>query len=269
MSAPADQALAGRHALVTGGARGIGLACASALLARGAQVTLLGRGRDSLQAAVAGLSVSEPTASNRVGFVSADIADMASVQAAFEQAARQFGPIHILVNNAGQATSQPFARTDAKLWRDMMAVNLDGTFHCMQAALPGMLAAGWGRIINVASTAGLIGYAYVSAYVAAKHGVIGLTRSVALEVARKGITVNAVCPGYTETDIVRDAVANIVAKTGMSEDQARAKLAERNPQGRLVQPSEVADAVAWLALPSASSINGQAISVDGGEVMTG
>ncbi|HEX7748883.1 MAG TPA: SDR family NAD(P)-dependent oxidoreductase [Bordetella sp.] len=264
MNAPLDQALAGRHALVTGGARGIGLACAKALLARGAQVTLLGRGRESLQAAAAGLN-----APGRVGFVSADIADMASVQTAFEQAARQLGPIHILVNNAGQASSQPFARTDAKLWRDMMAVNLDGTFHCMQAALPGMLAAGWGRIINVASTAGLIGYAYVSAYAAAKHGVIGLTRSVALEVARKGITVNAVCPGYTETDIVRDAVANIVQKTGMSEDQARARLAERNPQGRLVQPDEVADAVAWLALPGAASVNGQAISIDGGEVMTG
>lgn len=264
MNAPLDQALAGRHALVTGGARGIGLACAKALLARGAQVTLLGRGRESLQAAAAGLN-----ALGRVGFVSADIADMASVQTAFEQAARQLGPIHILVNNAGQASSQPFARTDAKLWRDMMAVNLDGTFHCMQAALPGMLAAGWGRIINVASTAGLIGYAYVSAYAAAKHGVIGLTRSVALEVARKGITVNAVCPGYTETDIVRDAVANIVQKTGMSEDQARARLAERNPQGRLVQPDEVADAVAWLALPGAASVNGQAISIDGGEVMTG
>lgn len=266
MSAPLDQALAGRHALVTGGARGIGLACARALLARGAEVTLLGRNRESLQTAVAELNAD---ASGRVGFVSADIADMTSVQAAFDQAAKQFGPIHILVNNAGQASSQPFARTDAKLWRDMMAVNLDGTFHCMQAALPGMLAAGWGRIINVASTAGLIGYAYVSAYVAAKHGVVGLTRSVALEVAKKGITVNAVCPGYTETDIVRDAVANIVQKTGMSEDQAKAKLAERNPQGRLVQPEEVADAVAWLALPSAASVNGQAISIDGGEVMTG
>jgi 3-hydroxybutyrate dehydrogenase len=264
MNAPLDQALAGRHALVTGGARGIGLACAQALLARGAKVTLLGRDRAALQAAAAELN-----APDRVGFVSADIADEASVQAAFAQAAGQFGPVHILVNNAGQASSQPFMRTDARLWRDMMAVNLDGTFHCMQAALPGMLQAGWGRIVNVASTAGLIGYAYVSAYTAAKHGVIGLTRAVALEVAKKGVTVNAVCPGYTETDIVRDAVANIVQKTGMNEDQARARLAERNPQGRLVQPGEVADAVAWLALPSAGSINGQAIAVDGGEVMAG
>ncbi|HEY0294564.1 MAG TPA: SDR family NAD(P)-dependent oxidoreductase [Bordetella sp.] len=258
------QALAGRHALVTGGARGIGLACAKALLARGARVTLLGRGIESLQAAAASLN-----APGRVGCAVADIADEASVQAAFAQAAAQFGPVHILVNNAGQASSQPFARTDARLWRDMLAVNLDGTFHCMQAALPGMLQAGWGRIINVASTAGLVGYAYVSAYVAAKHGVIGLTRSVALEVAKKGITVNAVCPGYTETDIVRGAVANIVQKTGMSEDQARANLAERNPQGKLVRPEEVADAVAWLALPSAGAVNGQSIAIDGGEVMTG
>ena len=151
----------------------------------------------------------------------------------------------------------------------MLAVNLTGTFHCIQAALPGMLAAKWGRVINVASTAGLIGYAYVSAYCAAKHGVIGLTRSLALETAQKGVTVNAVCPGYAETDIVRGAVANIVEKTGMTPDAARAKLAERNPQGRLVQPDEVAETVAWLALPASSSINGQAIAVDGGEVMTG
>lgn len=188
---------------------------------------------------------------------------------AFAQAEAAFGPVHILVNNAGHAVSQKFERTDAALWQNMLAVNLTGTFHCVQAALPGMLAAGWGRVINVASTAGLIGYAYVSAYCAAKHGVIGLTRSLALETASKGVTVNAVCPGYTETDIVRGAVANIVDKTGMTPDAARAKLAERNPQGRMVQPEEVAETVAWLALPASASINGRAIAVDGGEVMTG
>jgi NAD(P)-dependent dehydrogenase (short-subunit alcohol dehydrogenase family) len=146
-------------------------------------------------------------------------------------------------------------------------VNLNGTFHCTQLALPAMLQAGWGRIVNVASTAGLTGYAYVTAYCAAKHGVVGLTRALALEVASKGVTVNAVCPGYTETDIVHDAVANIVSKTGRSAEQARAELAARNPQQRLVQPDEVADAVVWLCLPGSSAMNGQALAVAGGEVM--
>ena len=178
--------------------------------------------------------------------------------------------MNILVNNAGQAASLPFAKTDWALWPQMLNVNLTGTFLCTQAALPSMLQAAAdgtpGRIVNVASTAGLQGYAYVSAYSAAKHGVIGLTRSLALELARKGITVNAICPGYTETDIVAEAIANIVHKTGKTPEQARAALAERNPQQRLVQPEEVAHAVLSVCLPGSSAINGQAIAVDGGEL---
>ncbi|QAA94304.1 SDR family NAD(P)-dependent oxidoreductase [Pollutimonas thiosulfatoxidans] len=256
--------LSGRHAIVTGGSRGIGLAIAHKLAGMGAQITLMGRDASSLQQAVEQLA-----AGSRAGYVTGDIADPVQVEQAMGQARQRAGTIHILVNNAGQASSQRFDRVDRAHWNQMIAVNLGGTFHCMQAALPDMLQAGWGRIVNVASTAALIGYPYVSAYCAAKHGVVGLTRAVALEVAAKGVTVNAVCPGYTETDIVHDAVANITQKTGMTPEQAKARLAERNPQGRLVQPEEVAGTVGWLCDPASASINGQAIPVDGGEVMAG
>jgi NAD(P)-dependent dehydrogenase (short-subunit alcohol dehydrogenase family) len=192
-----------------------------------------------------------------------DVSDAASVAAAFARA----GAADILVNNAGQAASAPFMRTEAALWQRMLDVNLTGAYHCIQAALPAMLDAGWGRIVNVASTAGLTGYRYVAAYCAAKHGLVGLTRALALELAAKGVTVNAVCPGFTETDIVQEAVANIVRKTGRSEAQARAELSAANPQGRLVQPDEVAHAVAMLCMPAAVAMNGQAIAVAGGEVM--
>lgn len=260
-----------RHALVTGGGRGIGLAIASALLKEGARVTLLGRQAAALEQALTAMAQNHPQESqgrqHETAYVVADVADPDAVRLACAAAAERFGRIDILVNNAGQAASAPFLKTDAAQWRQMMDVNLDGTFHCIQAVLPGMLEAGWGRVVNVASTAGLKGYGYVSAYCAAKHGVIGLTRALALEMARKGVTVNAVCPGYTETDIVRDAIANIMQKTGRSESDARAELARSNPQGRLVQPEEVAHAVAWLCLPGSEAINGQAIAVAGGEVM--
>lgn len=261
-------ALQGHHALVTGGGRGIGAAIARRLLEEGASVTLVGRDCTALDAAMQAL---EPLAVDgaALGAAAADITDADEVAGAFAQATSERGPITVLINNAGQAHSAPFAKTDLALWQRMLDVNLTGTFLCTQAALPAMLEQGWGRIVNVASTAGLIGYGYVSAYCAAKHGVIGLTRALALELAPKGITVNAVCPGYTETDIVRDAVANIVGKTGRTEEQARAELAARNPQRRLVQPDEVADAVAWLCRPSASAITGQAVPVAGGEVMAG
>jgi NAD(P)-dependent dehydrogenase (short-subunit alcohol dehydrogenase family) len=251
--------LSQRHAVVTGAGRGIGLAIAAALAGAGARVTLMGRDRARLDAAAA----SVPGAAA----VAADITDEAAVKAAFATARERFGPVDILVNNAGQAESAPFAKTDLALFERMIAANLTGTFLCTREALPDMVAKGAGRIVNVASTAGQIGYAYVSAYCAAKHGVVGLTRSLALETAKRGVTVNAVCPGYTETDIVRDAVANIMQKTGKSEAEARDALTARNPQGRMVQPAEVADAVLWLASPGAASITGQAISVSGGEVM--
>ncbi len=252
--------LAGKHALVTGGTRGIGAAVTVQLLAAGVQVTVLGRKPGMAQALM-------DAACDRLHGVCADVSDAGQVSAAFASARARFGPVALLINCAGQASSAPFLKTDARLWQQMLAVNLTGTMLCTQAALPDMLAAGWGRVVNVVSTAGLVGYAYVSAYCAAKHGVIGLTRALALEVARTGVTVNAVCPGSTETDILRDSIANVVAKTGRSEQEARASFAAGNPQGRIVQPDEVSDTVLWLCSQGASAIHGQSISVSGGEVM--
>ena len=254
--------LAGRHAFVTGGGRGIGAAVARGLLTHGARVTVSARNEDALARTVRELRLF-----GEIDYVIADIAAPESVMHAFSKARSRFGPVDILVNNAGQAQSAPFLKTDEALWQNMLAVNLTGAFHCTHAALPDMLASGWGRIVNVVSTAGLTGYKYVSAYCAAKHGVIGLTRSLALEVATKWITVNAVCPGYTETDIVRDAIAHIVAKTGRSDAAARADLTAGNPQKRLVQPEEVANAVTWLCLPGSDAMNGQSLAVAGGEIM--
>jgi len=254
--------LSGKHAVVTGGARGIGAAVTRALMDHGARVTVLGRSAEPQRRGALDFQQA-----GGVAYVKADVADPAAVAHAFESARARSGPIDILVNNAGQAASAPFLKTDSTLWRQMMTVNLDGTFHCIQVALPEMLSAGWGRIINMASTAGLTGYAYVAAYCASKHAVVGLTRALALEIATKKITVNAVCPGFTETDLLKESVANIVAKTGRTPEEARAELAARNPQKRLVQPEEVANAVAWLCLPGSEAITGQTIAVAGGEVM--
>ncbi|MBI3350237.1 MAG: SDR family oxidoreductase [Burkholderiales bacterium] len=243
--------MSGLHAVVTGGGSGIGASIAKRLLADGVRVTLMGRSLERLQVQQAALG--------DVAFQVCDVGNEGSVTDAFAAA----GDVDILVNNAGQVETAPLARTSLELWHRLLNVNLTGTFLCSRAVLPGMLARRQGRIVNVASTAALKGYAYVAAYCAAKHGVLGLTRALALEVATKGVTVNAVCPGYTETDIVASAVDNIVAKTGRTPAQARAELAKVNPQGRLIQPDEVAATVAWLV--HSAGVNGQAIAVCGGE----
>ena len=259
-----DQFLKDQHVLVTGGGSGIGAAIVLACAEAGARVSLVGRLRDPL------VNLQETLGEHRAHAVADfDVTSEEKIRAGVQSARNAFGPVDVLVNNAGEAPSAPFLKTDLATWNKVLAVNLTGTFLVTREVVPDMIAKRAGRIINIASTAGLIGYAYVSAYVAAKHGVVGLTRSLALEFVRAGITVNAVCPGYTDTPLVEKAVATIVAKTRRSRDEARATLAVSNPQGRLVTPQEVADTVLWLASPSSNSITGQAIAVAGGEVMTG
>ncbi|WP_036002071.1 SDR family NAD(P)-dependent oxidoreductase [Paraburkholderia caribensis] len=257
-----NSTLAGKHAVVTGGGSGIGAATAQALVRAGARVTLMGRDAQRLAAQRETLSAHGEIAA----CISVDVCDESAVNAAFSAAASIAGAVDVLVNNAGQAQAAPFAHTDMALWQRMLDVNLTGVFLCTRAVLPSMLERGYGRIVNVASTAGQIGYAYVAAYCAAKHGVIGLTRSLALEVATKGVTVNAVCPGYTETELLRASLDQITAKTSRSEQEARDILVRNNPQRRFVAPAEVANAVLWLCMPGSESITGQSVSVSGGEV---
>ena len=244
--------LSGQHAVVTGGGTGIGAAIARALSAEGARLTLIGRRREPLEAVAKECGALA---------VTADVTQRNEVEAAFAKARAANGPIAILINNAGAAQSAPFAKVGVEAWRAALAVNLDAVFHCCHEALPDLRAAETGRIVTIASTAGLQGYAYSSAYCAAKHGAVGLMRALAEEFAGTGLTANAICPGFTDTAIVADAAERLAAKTGRSGDQARAALAELNPSGRLIAPDEVAAGVVRLCLPEAAGITGQAIEI--------
>lgn len=257
-----DRTLEGTHAVVTGGSRGIGAAIATALAQRGASITLMARSLGDLRSHAAALQ----QAGGTVQVVECSVADGASVARAFERAEAGLGAAGILVNNAGTAKSARFMETSREVWDQMIGVNLTGTYLCTARALPAMIAARRGRIVNIASTAGLRGYRTMTAYCAAKHGVIGFTRALALETARDGVTVNAVCPGYTDTELTDTAVSNIVTALGKTAEEARAMLVGIIPRGVMTTPNEVASAVAWLCAPESGAITGIALPVAGGEV---
>lgn len=249
--------LNGKHALVTGGSAGIGAAISVALAEAGAAVTVCGRRQEALDA------VREKH--TNITALQADVTDEQSVDALFAAARDRQGPADIVVANAGTAESAPFARTDTELWRRMMAVNLEGVFFTLKEGMRDLSGKPWGRIVAVASTAGLKGYPYVAAYCAAKHGVVGLVRGLAVETARSGVTVNAVCPGFADTPMLDASIAKIVKQTGKSEEEVRGIFEGANPMKRLIEPVEVARAVLWLVGPGSDAITGQAISVSGGE----
>ncbi|HEX9857207.1 MAG TPA: SDR family oxidoreductase [Paracoccaceae bacterium] len=249
---PMGQNLAGRRALITGGGSGVGADLARGFAAAGAEVVIAGRRAEPLAAVAA--------ANPAIRGLVADVTDEASVAALFAAA----GPCDIVIANAGAAASAPLARTTLAQWNAMLAVNLTGVFLTLRDGLQQMT--GWGRLIAIASTAGLKGYAYAAPYAAAKHGVVGLTRSLALEVARKGITANALCPGFLDTEMTDRSIATIMEKTGKDRATARAALAASNPQARLITPAEVTAAALWLCGPGSEGINGQAIAIAGGEI---
>ncbi|WIY24751.1 SDR family NAD(P)-dependent oxidoreductase [Parasedimentitalea psychrophila] len=244
--------LTGKRVLITGGGTGLGADMAAHFAAVGAEVVISGRRQDRLDA------VASETANTRA--IRADVTSEDDVQALFAAA----GPVDIVIANAGASTSAPFGRTSLADWNAMLAINLTGVFLTLREGLNQMQ--GWGRLISVASTAGLKGYAYVAPYAAAKHGVVGLTRSLAMETAKRDITVNALCPGFLETEMTERTIQNIVEKTGKARPDAIAALASHNPQKRLVQPHEVSNAALWLCGKGSEGINGQAISIAGGEI---
>jgi NAD(P)-dependent dehydrogenase (short-subunit alcohol dehydrogenase family) len=252
------------HAVVTGGGRGIGAAIAEALARQGASVSLIGRNAEALQVMANRITKDYGV---KAATASADVADETAVQKAICKVRDELGAPTILVNNAGVAVSAPFLKSNAAFWRNVLGIDLMGSVFCTQAVLPAMLESKWGRIINIASTAGVTGYAYVTTYCAAKHGMIGLTRALAIETARTGVTVNAVCPGYTDTEMTSQTITNIIEKTGRSREEALASLVAYNPQRRLIQPSEVADTVVWLCGDDAASVTGQSIAIAGGEIL--
>ncbi len=258
-----ESSLRGSHAIVTGGGHGMGAAIARALADQGCNLTLMGRDRQRLEDTAAHLANQDEV---EVHTVACDVGDATSIERAFQSARQRLGAAHILVNNAGVAEGASFLDTSRELWERTLAVNLTGAFLCTQAVLPGMLAAQSGRIVNIASTAGLKGYTRISAYCASKHGLIGLTRALAAEVARHGITVNAVCPAYTEGEMSARAVDSIAHARNLSADEARQRMERLIPIGRLIRPEEVAHAVVWLCSPAAAAMTGQAIAVAGGEV---
>lgn len=246
--------LNGTHAVVTGGGTGIGLAIAKKLNASGAIVTIMGRNQQLLEKIA--------NEYQNMYAIAVDVADPDSVILAFKKAS-EINPISILVNNAGYVNTSPFHKTCYNQWQSMIAVNLTGVFLTIKAALSDVKSSPNGRIINISSTAGIEGFAYASAYSAAKHGVIGLTKSLALELKTSSVTVNAICPGYTNTDIVKNAVRNIMKQTGRSEEDALNDLLKSDNQKRLIEPEEIAEKVLWLCDPRNSNINGQAILIAG------
>ncbi len=247
-----------KHVVVSGGGSGVGAAIAQNLSQAGHNVTILGRRLEALQEVASGYE--------NMSFEACDVTDFEAVANAFKTAREKFGPISIVIANAGTADSVPFSKMSSEDWQHSLDVNLSGVFNCYKASLEDMKNAGWGRMIAIASTAGLKGYSYVSHYCAAKHGVIGLTKALALEFAKTGITVNAVCPGFTETPMLERSLENIQAKTGMDRDAAKKALSQTNPMGRFIQPAEIVEAVSWLIGAQSASITGQAISISGGEV---